>query len=401
MSTTPVYAMTEWSAAQASPWVPENAAKRVLEAVGRGSVADRDLTAPPGSCDDGACYLIAATATDAWASHDGEMAIAIGIDAANGWLFVTIATEGQFLWIEDEAIRIQYASGSWAEVSLGVTIDTDGTLAANSDMRVASQKATKTYVDTALASAGLDVSWKAPVRAATTSAGTLASDYADGDTLDGVTLTTGDAILIKDQADASENGIYEVAASGAPSRRSDADTGADLVGAAVIILEGTTNGDTFWFCETNPPITLGTTDLTFAQLTSGSFTAAAAADIWAGTSTTKTVTPKSLADAAVPQVLTDGATISWDMADGYNARVTIGGARTLDAPTNMQEGWTYVLEVIQDATGGRTMTWPASFNWGAAGAPTLSTAANKVDLVTLYCRDAATPKFRAVFNKDA
>jgi hypothetical protein len=47
------------------------------------------------------------------------------------------------------------------------------------------------------------------------------------------------------------------------------------------------------------------------------------------------------------------------------------------------------------------VTWPASFNWGFAGTPTLSTAAGKTDIVSIYCRDAATPKFRAVFNKDA
>lgn len=122
MTTTPTYGLTEWSAAQASPWVPENAAKRVLEAVGRGSVLDRDLDAAPGTCDDGACYLVAATPTggDPWEGQTGKMAIAVGTDAVNGWLFATIATEGQFLWIEDEAIRIQYASAAWAEVSLGV-----------------------------------------------------------------------------------------------------------------------------------------------------------------------------------------------------------------------------------------------------------------------------------------
>ena len=53
---------------------------------------------------------------------------------------------------------------------------------------------------------------------ATTSALTLASDFNTGDSLDGVTLALGDRILIKDQADASENGIYTVNGSGAPTR---------------------------------------------------------------------------------------------------------------------------------------------------------------------------------------
>lgn len=140
-------------------------------------------------------------------------------------------------------------------------------------------------------------------------------------------------------------------------------------------------------------------ELTSAQLLAF-LGAATAANIRAGTAD-KVVTSDKLHDAHVPQVLTDAAPTTWDMAAGFNARWTVGGARTLSTPTNMKEGLTYVLEVIQDATGSRTVTWPASFNWGSAGTPTLSTAASKVDIVTLYCRDAATPKFRAVFSKDA
>ena len=70
----------------------------------------------------------------------------------------------------------------------------------------ANDVASKSYVDATIN--GLDV--KGSVRAATTAAGTLASDFENGDTLDGVTLATGDRILIKNQTDASENGVYVV-----------------------------------------------------------------------------------------------------------------------------------------------------------------------------------------------
>ncbi|MBS7669324.1 DUF2793 domain-containing protein [Croceicoccus gelatinilyticus] len=119
--TTPIYGAVEWSAAQASPWVPHNAALRLYEAAIRGSVLDRDLTAPPGSCDDGASYLVAASATGLWAGHDGKLAVAVGADAASGWLFATIATEGQILWVEDEGVRIQYVSAAWATLALSAT----------------------------------------------------------------------------------------------------------------------------------------------------------------------------------------------------------------------------------------------------------------------------------------
>ena len=129
-------------------------------------------------------------------------------------------------------------------------------------------------------------------------------------------------------------------------------------------------------------------------------TFASAAEVRAGTEAAKVIAPDQLHLAHDPQALTDAATTSWNMALGFNAEWTIGGNRTLSV-SNPKKGLTYVLALTQDATGSRTVTWPASFNWGSAGTPTLSTGAAKTDIITLYCRDASTPKFRAVFNKDA
>lgn len=125
--------------------------------------------------------------------------------------------------------------------------------------------ALKTYVDSAING----LSWKQSVRAATTANGTLASAFENGDTIDGVVLATGNRILIKNQSTASENGIYTVNASGAPTRASDADTGAELVNASVYVSEGTTLADTQWTCTTNAPITVGSTSIAFAQVTGG------------------------------------------------------------------------------------------------------------------------------------
>lgn len=112
-------------------------------------------------------------------------------------------------------------------------------------------------------------SWKKAVRAATAVAGTLASSFENGDAIDGVTLATGDRILIKDQAAPAENGIYVVAASGAPARAADADSGAELVNASVYVSEGTTNADKQFVCTTNAPITINVTGLTFTVFSSG------------------------------------------------------------------------------------------------------------------------------------
>lgn len=106
---------------------------------------------------------------------------------------------------------------------------------------------------------------KAVVVAATTSAGTLASDFENGDTVDGVVLATGNRILIKDQATASENGIYVVAASGAPTRATDSDTGAELQGAVVYVSGGTVNAETTWVANRSA-ITLGSTSIVWSAL---------------------------------------------------------------------------------------------------------------------------------------
>jgi hypothetical protein len=125
--------------------------------------------------------------------------------------------------------------------------------------------ANKGYVDDTVAA----ISWKEEVRVATTAAGTLASSFANGQSVDSVALATNDRILIKNQSTQSENGIYIVQASGAPVRATDADTGNEMKGAAMFVSEGTTNGGTRWILSVTGAITLGSTSLTFAQFSAG------------------------------------------------------------------------------------------------------------------------------------
>lgn len=134
----------------------------------------------------------------------------------------------------------------------------------------ATDAANKAYVD-ALAS-GLE--WKAAVRAATTTAGTLATAYANGSVVDTVTLATGDRILIKNQASPIENGIYTVNVSGAPTRAVDANTTAGLNNATVLILSGTQD-DTAWTQTTANP-TIGTSNIVFVAFGGGAVYTASA-----------------------------------------------------------------------------------------------------------------------------
>jgi len=96
------------------------------------------------------------------------------------------------------------------------------------------------------------------------------------------------------------------------------------------------------------------------------------------------VTGEVLADKAylAEATLTDGATIDWDMADEAVAKVTLGGNRTLNAPTNGSTGQFASLLVIQDGTGSRTLTWNAVYEFKDDIAPTLTTTGGKGDLFT-------------------
>lgn len=130
--------------------------------------------------------------------------------------------------------------------------------------------ATKAYVDGV--AQGLDV--KQSVRAATTVAGTLATSFANGSVIDGVTLVTNNRILIKNQAAAEENGIYTVNATGAPTRAIDMDVATEFAGGFTFVEEGTINGDDGYVCTTNLPITVGSTAIVFAQFSgAGTYTA--------------------------------------------------------------------------------------------------------------------------------
>jgi hypothetical protein len=78
--------------------------------------------------------------------------------------------------------------------------------------------------------------------------------------------------------------------------------------------------------------------------------------------------------------LTDGATIDWAVNTSPVAKVTLGGNRTLNAPTGSASGQFISLVVIQDGTGSRTLTWNAVYEFASDTAPTLTTTANLGDL---------------------
>ncbi len=82
--------------------------------------------------------------------------------------------------------------------------------------------------------------------------------------------------------------------------------------------------------------------------------------------------------------LTDGVNIAWNLDNAQTAAVTLAGNRTLDNPTNMKDGAHYTLKVVQDATGSRTLAYGSAYKWPSGVAPTLTTTASAVDLLTFW-----------------
>lgn len=75
----------------------------------------------------------------------------------------------------------------------------------------------------------------------------------------------------------------------------------------------------------------------------------------------------------------DGATVTFDLSTRSKHRVTLGGNRTL-AVSNCNPGQVFIIELIQDGGGSRTVTWFSTIKWPDGAAPTLTTTGGKADL---------------------
>ena len=94
--------------------------------------------------------------------------------------------------------------------------------------------------------------------------------------------------------------------------------------------------------------------------------------------------------------LTDAANISYDMDDGNNATVTLGGNRTLDNPSNVTVGQSGSIFIVQDGTGSRTLSFGSAYDFAGGTAPTLTTTASAVDRIDYVVR--TTSSIHCVFT---
>ena len=223
-------------------------------------------------------------------------------------------------------------SASTARTNLGLgTIATQnannvsisgGSVTGLGDPAVSSEAATKNYVDQAVA--GLRT--RIIAEAATTANINLTTDLENGDTLDGVTLVTGDRVLVKDQTDATANGLYIVVASGAASRDPQFDTIAELSGQMIVVNQGSTNDNKIFLCTTDSDATIGVSNITYTQVTP---------------SNVGTVTSVAVADAGSSEFtvanspITSSGTITLEVNAIDNSKITgLGTAATLNVGTS-------------------------------------------------------------------
>lgn len=301
-------------------------------------------------------------------------------------------------------VRHQDASvGEW-EVGLGVV--TDASPDTLSRVKILASSNSGSAVNFSAGTKDVFVAWTAwhadnvhqiprRVKCATTANGALATAYENGDTVDGVTLATGDRILLKNQSTASENGVYLVAASGSPARVVDLYAGDGAAGLLIGVEQGSVNADTVWLCTANSGSdVVGTNNLSFVPAVIGP---AGATDnalarydatsggklqdgTWIQSDNGKLYGPAS---ATEPKDDVDGATITLDW-NWNRHQVTLGGNRTI-ACSSVTLGQAIKLRLIQDGTGSRTVTWPANIYWPGGVAPTLTTTANRWDVIVLEC----------------
>ena len=267
-------------------------------------------------------------AIDATKIHDGTIS-----NTEFGYLNgVTSAIQTQLDGKLTASNNLSDVTASTARTNLGLgTIATQdannvsisgGSVTGLGDPSVSSEAATKNYVDQAVA--GLRT--RIIAEAATTANIDLTADLENGDTLDGVTLVTGDRVLVKDQTDATANGLYIVVASGTASRDPQFDTIAELSGQMIVVNQGTANDNKIFLCTTDSDATIGVSNITYTQVTPANV----------GTVTSVGVADSGSSEFTVTgSPITSSGTINLAVNSIANTKITgLGTASTQDVGTS-------------------------------------------------------------------
>ena len=162
--------------------------------------------------------------------------------------------------------RSNLGLGSIATQNSATVSISGGSISGISTPSNASDVANKSYVDSSIA--GLRN--RTVAECATTANIDLTQDLQNGDTIDGVSLSTNDRVLVKNQSDQTQNGLYIVVASGTASRDPEHDTVSELAGGMIVVNQGSTNTSKIFLCTTNNDGSIGSANITYTQVTPAS-----------------------------------------------------------------------------------------------------------------------------------
>jgi len=235
-------------------------ASRALQSNGSGKVEVSDVTTTELGYLDGVTSAIQ-TQLDAKQTSDAQLTDIAGLTPTDSNFIV--GDGSNFVTESGATARTSLGLGSIATQAANNVSISGGSVTGLGAPSGTSDAATKNYVDQAIA--GLRT--RIIAECATTANVDLAADLQNGDTIDGVTLVTGDRVLVKDQSTGSQNGLYTVVSSGTASRDTEFDTIAELSGQMVVVNQGTANDNKIFLCTTNNTATLDSDTITFTVIT--------------------------------------------------------------------------------------------------------------------------------------
>ncbi len=294
-------------------------ASRALQSNGSGKVEVSDITTTELGYLDGVTSAIQ-TQLDAKQTSDAQLTDIAGLTPTDSNFIV--GDGSNFVTESGATARTSLGLGSIATQDANNVSISGGAVTGLGSPSASSDAATKNYVDQAVA--GLRT--RTIAECASTANVNLTNGLEAGDSIDGVTLVAGDRVLLKDQTDSTENGLYLAVSSGAASRDPEHDSIAELSGGMVVVNQGSTNDNKIFLCTTDNTGSVGSTAITYTVITP---------------SNVGTVTSVGVADSGSSEFtvanspITSSGTITLAVNSIANTKITgLGTASTLNVGTS-------------------------------------------------------------------
>ena len=294
-------------------------ASRALQSNGSGKVEVSAVTNTELGYLDGVTSAIQ-TQLDAKQTSDAQLTDIAGLTPTDSNFIV--GDGSNFVTESGATARTSLGLGSIATQAANNVSISGGAVTGLGSPSASSDAATKNYVDQAVA--GLRT--RTIAECASTANVNLTNGLEAGDSIDGVTLVAGDRVLLKDQTDATENGLYLAVSSGAASRDPEHDSIAELSGGMVVVNQGSTNDNKIFLCTTDNTGSVGSTNITYTVITP---------------SNVGTVTSVGVADSGSSEFtvanspITSSGTITLAVNSIANTKITgLGTSSTLNVGTS-------------------------------------------------------------------